>query len=129
MIRKWALRRIPPERERDGMIPSRIHSIGKEAAMTQAAATPRTDLEARLIARAWQDEAFRQQLFDDPHAAIAAETGRAVPEGIEVRVVEETASVRYLVLPRNTTQLSDEELDLTAGGEGAAELEAWIRSW
>ena len=74
--------------------------------MTQATSTDRTDLKARLIARAWQDDAFKQQLFDDPRAAIAAETGRAVPEGMEIRVVEETATVRYLVLPRNTTQLS-----------------------
>jgi len=87
--------------------------------MTQATSRNRTELEARLIARAWQDEAFKQQLFDDPRAAIATETGRAVPEGIELRVVEETATVRYLVLPRNTTQLSDEELDLTAGGQCA----------
>src|SRR5262249_19070140 len=61
--------------------------------------------------------AFRQQLLADPRAAIAAEIGRAVPEEMEIRVVEETASVRYLVLPRNTAQLSDEQLDLTAGGE------------
>jgi hypothetical protein len=92
---------------------------GKEGAMTQAASRNRTELEARLIARAWQDEAFKQQLLADPHAAIATETGRAVPEGIEIRVVEETATVRYLVLPRNTTQLSEEELDLTAGGHCA----------
>ena len=98
------------------MIRSRILSNGKEAAMTQAAATHRTELEARLIARAWQDEAFKQQLLHDPRAAITAETGGSVPEGIEVRVVEETATVRYLVLPHNTTQLSDEQLDLTAGG-------------
>jgi hypothetical protein len=69
-----------------------------------------------LVARAWQDKAFKQQLFDDPQAAIAAETGRAVLEGLEIRVVEETATVRYLVLPLNTTQLSDEQLDLAAGG-------------
>jgi hypothetical protein len=98
------------------MIPSRIVWKGKEAAMTQATATNRTELEARLIARAWQDDAFKQQLVDDPRAAIAAEFGRAVPEGIEMRVVEETATVRYLVLPPNTTRLSDEELDRTAGG-------------
>jgi hypothetical protein len=87
--------------------------------MTQATSRNRTELEARLIARAWQDETFKQQLFDDPRSAIATETGRAVPEGIEIRVVEETATVRYLVLPRNTTQLSDEELDLPAGGQCA----------
>jgi hypothetical protein len=84
--------------------------------MTEALAAKRTELEARLIARAWQDEAFKQQLLADPRAAIAAETGRAVQDGIQIRVVEETASVRYLVLPRNTNQISDEELDLAAGG-------------
>jgi hypothetical protein len=92
---------------------------GKEAAMTQATSRNRTELEARLIARAWQDEAFKQQLFDDPRAAIATETGRAVPEGIEIRVVEETATVRYLVLPRKITQLSNEEFDLPAGEQCA----------
>jgi hypothetical protein len=86
------------------MIPSRIVSNGKEAPMTQARSRNRTELEARLIARAWQEEAFKQQLLADPHAAIATETGRAVPEGIEIRVVEETATVRYLVLPRNTSR-------------------------
>jgi hypothetical protein len=84
--------------------------------MTEATSTVRADLEARLIARAWQDEAFKQQLLAEPRAAIAAETGRAVPEGVEIRVVEETATRRYLVLPCNTAQLSDEELNLTAGG-------------
>ena len=87
--------------------------------MTEALAAKRTELEARLIARAWQDEAFKQQLLADPRAAIAAETGRAVQDGIQIRVVEETASVRYLVLPRNTNQISDEELDLPAGGQCA----------
>jgi hypothetical protein len=84
--------------------------------MTEARPTRRTDLEARLVARAWQEEAFKQELLDDPRAAIAAETGRATVEGIEIRVVEETATVRYLVLPLNTTELSDEQLDLAAGG-------------
>jgi hypothetical protein len=98
------------------MIRSRIVLKGKEAAMTQATSRNRTELEARLIARAWQDEAFKQRLFDDPRAAIATETGRAVPEGVEIRVVEETATVRYVVLPRNIAQLSDEQLDPIAGG-------------
>jgi hypothetical protein len=87
--------------------------------MTQARSTAQQELEARLVARAWQEEGFKQQLLTDPRAAIAAETGGNVPEGIEVRVVEETPTVRYLVLPLNTTQLSDEQLDRTAGGNSA----------
>jgi hypothetical protein len=84
--------------------------------MTQATSMGYAELEPRLIARAWQDAGFKQQLLADPRAAIAAETGGSIPPGIEIRAVEETATVRYLVLPQNTTQLSDEELDLTAGG-------------
>ena len=101
------------------MIRSRILSNGKEAAMTEATATKRTELEARLIARAWQEEGFKQQLLADPRAAIAAETGGSVPPGLEFRVVEETATVRYLVLPRKITQLSNEEFDLPAGEQCA----------
>src|SRR5262245_12141647 len=93
-----------------------LGAVSEEKPMTEATSTVHADLEARLIARAWQDEAFKQQLLADPRAAIAAETGGMVPPGMEIRVVEETASVRYLVLPCNTTQLSDEQLDLTAGG-------------
>jgi hypothetical protein len=84
--------------------------------MSQAASTAQSELEARLVARAWQDEGFKQQLLADPRAAIAAETGASVPPGLEIRVVEETPTVRYLVLPLNTTQLSDEQLDQAAGG-------------
>jgi len=84
--------------------------------MTQASSMGYGELEPRLIARAWQEEGFKQQLLADPRAAIAAETGGSVPPGLELRVVEETATVRYLVLPQNTTQLSDEQLELTAGG-------------
>jgi heme o synthase len=84
--------------------------------MTQATSMGYADLEPRLIARAWQEEGFKQQLLADPRAAIAAETGGSVPEGIELRVVEETATVRYLVLPQNTTQLSDEQLQSASKG-------------
>jgi hypothetical protein len=67
-------------------------------------------------------------LLHDPRAAIAAETEGSIPSGMEIRVVEETATVRYLVLPRNTTRLSDEELDLTAGGDDVSGA-GWETCW
>ena len=42
----------------------------------QATGTPR-DLEAHLIARAWKDEAFRQELLSDPKAVVDARAGPA----------------------------------------------------
>jgi len=46
-----------------------------------------------------------------------------MPEGVEVRVVEETADTIYLVLPSASAvgeggSLSDRELDAVAGGFG-----------
>lgn len=79
------------------------------------------DLEAQLIERAWQDEAFRQALLSNPKAVIEAEFGQKLPEDLQIKVLEETPNLMYLVLPMNPDQLtdqdlSDEELDLVAGG-------------
>ena len=52
----------------------------------------------QLVARAWQDEAFKQRLLADPQAVLQ-EHGLPVPAGKTVRVVEDTADTMHLVLP------------------------------
>lgn len=79
------------------------------------------DLEAQLIEKAWQDEAFRQELLRHPKAVIEAELGKKLPSDLQVTVLEETPNLIYLVLPANPDLLTDqdlsaEELDLVAGG-------------
>ena len=69
----------------------------------------------QVVARAWRDGAFKRRLLGDPHAALG-EHGIAVPEGHEVRVVEDTAQVTHLVLPRRPDDLTDEQLDQIVGG-------------
>lgn len=71
----------------------------------------------QLIAKAWADEAFKQRLIADP-AAVLKEAGLEMPEGIEIRVVEDTEKVAHLVLPRKPSaeELSEEELSNAAGG-------------
>src|SRR5262245_27929848 len=97
----------------------------------QATSIPR-DLEAHLIARAWEDDAFRQELLSSPKAVLARELaqlqpGATLPDGVEVRVVEETPSTHYLVLPANPLVESGEELTdadlepvVAAGGRPAS---------
>ena len=78
----------------------------------------RRELEANLIAKAWQDEAFKQQLIDNPKSAIA-EAGISLPENIEVEAILETSNKFYLVIPQPPTQqeeLSDKELESVTGG-------------
>ena len=90
--------------------------------MTEAAAGGgRAEMERRLIERSLEDEAFRQRLLADPRAAIEQELGTQLPESIEVRAVEETPEIIYLVLPSASPigqggELSDQELDAVAGG-------------
>ena len=92
--------------------------------MTEAAGGGRAEVERRVIEKSLRDESFRQRLLDDPKGTVEQELGSALPEGVEVRVVEESADTIYLVLPSASAvgeggSLSDRELDAVAGGFGS----------
>lgn len=59
----------------------------------------RRDLEIQLIAKALQDPAFKEELIRNPRAAIANALSIQLPAGIEIRVLEETEKLLYIVLP------------------------------
>jgi Nitrile hydratase, alpha chain len=93
-----------------------------ERVMSQASAGggKRTEVERTLVQRSLEDDSFRQRLLDDPKAAVEQEMGAQLPEGVEVRAVEESADTIYLVLPSASPigeeELSDQELEAVAGG-------------
>ena len=71
---------------------------------------------AKVVARAWSDEAFKDKLKSDPRAALA-EHGIEVPAGMKVEILENTPSKLHLSLPRAPEgELSEEELEGVAGG-------------
>jgi hypothetical protein len=70
---------------------------------------------AKMVAKAWGDDAFRTRLLADPNAALAGE-GITAPEGKKFAIVEDTDDVLHVVLPARPTELSDDELDSVAGG-------------
>jgi hypothetical protein len=78
------------------------------------------DPVARLIEHAWQNPAVKAKLLNDPKEA-AAENGIRLPDSVEVKVWENTATVQHLVLPVNpsSTELSDADLEAVAGGSGS----------
>ncbi len=81
----------------------------------------RSEVERTLVQRSLEDDSFRQRLLDDPKGTVEQELGSRLPEGVEVRVVEESAQTIYLVLPSASAEgeggeLSDEELEAVAGG-------------
>jgi hypothetical protein len=70
-----------------------------------------------LFARCWKDEAFRKRFKSEP-AAVLDEEGFDVPEGIKVKVIENSPNEMNIVLPANpeSMELSDSEMDQVAGG-------------
>ena len=84
--------------------------------MSEAAAPSRRDYEAKLVARAWADEGFRERLKADPRAVVAEETGFEVPASVQIEVLKETAEKAYLVIPTNRVAISEEQLDAASGG-------------
>jgi len=54
-------------------------------------------------------------LVENPKEALG-QLGVQVPEEVEIKVVEESVDVIYLVLPVNTDELADEQMDNVAAG-------------
>jgi hypothetical protein len=73
------------------------------------------DQYQQLIAKCWADEDFKQRLLADPAGTLAAE-GMAVPEGVTIRVVEDSAQAVTLVIPPRPTELPDDLVVAVAGG-------------
>jgi Nitrile hydratase, alpha chain len=71
---------------------------------------------SKVVARAWADPAYKAKLLSDPHSALA-EAGVDVPAGIRLKVVEDTADTRHVVLPvapSGAGELTEEELGKVA---------------
>jgi hypothetical protein len=80
-----------------------------------------------LVAKAWNDEAFKQRLIAAP-AEVLKEHGVEIPAGVEVKVLEGRTEPEFgantVVLPfppkPSAEALSEDELDrVAAGGYGA----------
>ena len=53
---------------------------------------------AKIIAKTWADDEYKQRFISDP-AAVLKEEGADVPAGMTFEVLEATADKAYLVLP------------------------------
>lgn len=71
----------------------------------------------QLLARCRTDSTFQARLQADPRRTLA-EAGIALPEGVEVRVLQSTPQRLVLPLPGPLRELSDADLEAVAGGAG-----------
>jgi nitrile hydratase alpha subunit len=69
-----------------------------------------------IVTKAWADLGFRGRLIENP-AAVLKEHGLQVPGGANLRIVENTDQVHYMVLPSQPSDvLSDAELEQVGAG-------------
>jgi hypothetical protein len=62
-------------------------------------------VKAKIIQKAWEDEAFKQQLLANPRAALKQAFNITLPEDIKVKAVEETSTEFVLVIPTNPAKI------------------------
>ena len=75
---------------------------------------------ASLFAACWKDEALKARVMADPKAVLA-EHDMPVPDGMDVKVVENADNCVHITMPAppsGSMELSDEELSNAAGGAG-----------
>ncbi len=53
----------------------------------------------QIVARAWEDPAFKQELLNNPKAVLA-EAGVEVPDNVDLKILEETPNNLYLIVPK-----------------------------
>ena len=71
---------------------------------------------APLFAACWKDEALKARFMADPKAVLA-EHGMPVPDGMDVKVVENADDCVHITMPAPPSgDLSDDELEQAAGG-------------
>ena len=56
-------------------------------------------LQPQIGARAMKDEAFRQHLLEDPKQTLEHALGATIPQGVTIKIHEETPTTSPLVLP------------------------------
>jgi hypothetical protein len=65
---------------------------------------------AKLIAKAWSDESFKEKLLTNSRAVFEAE-GISMPPGANVKVLEQTDTQFFMVIPKKPEGVAAELLD------------------
>ncbi len=71
---------------------------------------------SKIIAKAWSNPQFKEQLRKDPEGVLKAE-GIEIPKGVKLTLCENTDTQFYFVLPNKPAgELTEKQLESVAGG-------------
>jgi len=92
------------------LILPRQGTIVLESGETEPAGTD--DPLSEVITKAVEDSSFRERLISNPNAVVAEELGVELPEGAEIRVIEQQDNLRYFVIPFSPDWEQEQEGEL-----------------
>ena len=72
-------------------------------------------MQSELIAKASEDDAFRDRLLSNPRSTIAEEFNLSIPPELSIEVHEETSTTAHLVLPPRSKLGADDLRRVSAG--------------
>lgn len=76
-------------------------------------------LQDFITQKAAGDALYRQALLSDPKGLLEKHLGQALPDWLNVQVVEEKADTVYVIAPHVAAdELDDADLEMIAGGKG-----------
>ncbi|MEQ8191343.1 MAG: NHLP leader peptide family RiPP precursor [Candidatus Eremiobacterota bacterium] len=78
------------------------------------------DLSGKILARVLKDEDFKKSLIENPAEILSKEYDIKLPEGLTLKILEDTPEVKHVVLPciepPALEELSEEAIDKIAAG-------------
>ena len=83
----------------------------------------RRDLETALIEKSRKDPEFKRKVVSDPKGMLEEHTGQKLPSQVKIFIHEEDANTLHFSIPAppaNFSELSDDQLEKVAGGQGPA---------
>ncbi|MEQ8170101.1 MAG: NHLP leader peptide family RiPP precursor [Candidatus Eremiobacterota bacterium] len=78
------------------------------------------DLSGKILARVLKDEDFKKALIENPAEILSKEYDIKLPEGLTLKILEDTPEIKHVVLPciepPALEELSEEVIDKIAAG-------------
>jgi hypothetical protein len=102
-----------------------MHGNSEGFMTEQASALSRHDLEAKIVKRCWEDEAFRRQFTSDPAGTFVKYLEVPAAHLPKISVHQEEPGSWHIVLqakPARANELSEEDLEKVAGGASASPI-------
>ncbi|MEQ8170100.1 MAG: NHLP leader peptide family RiPP precursor [Candidatus Eremiobacterota bacterium] len=79
------------------------------------------DLSGKILARVLKDEDFKKSLIENPGETLSKEYDIKLPEGLTLKILEDTPEVKHVVLPciepAALEELSEEAIDNIAAAD------------